>query len=41
MEWVIAFLALGLGAGAYYRVEQLEKELKRRKILDQDFNSEV
>ncbi len=40
MEWIFGLIGLALGASAYYRVDNLEKELKRRKILEQDFSSE-
>lgn len=41
MEWFFGLIGMALGAAAYYRVDQLEKELKRRSILDQDFSSEA
>lgn len=40
MEYFFGFLLFALAAGAYYRIDKLEKELKRRGILDEDFTSE-
>ena len=34
------FLGLALGAGAYVRIDALEKKLKEQNILKKDFSSE-
>jgi len=40
MEYALGFIVLAIAAAAYYRVDKLGRELKRRNILDQDFSSE-
>lgn len=40
MEYAIGFIILAIAAAAYYRVDRLVRELKRRNILEQDFSSE-
>jgi hypothetical protein len=36
-----ALIAFPIAIGAYYRIDKLEKELKRQKVISQDFKSDT
>ncbi|MEM9170557.1 MAG: hypothetical protein AAGC56_13005 [Pseudomonadota bacterium] len=36
----LGFIGLAIGAGAYYRVEALEKKLKSLNVLESDYSAE-